>query len=65
MMNNPRTTNWLLAGVLVLLGVQLGMQLERSAQAETFWTDSCITERISGTPGRYLHVVAHPASSHP
>ena len=65
MMNNPRTTNWLLAGVLVLLGVQLGMQLERPAQAETFWTDSCITERISDAPQRYLHVVAHPASSRP
>ena len=60
-MRNPRTTNWLLAGILALLGIQIGMQLERSAQAESFFTDSCITERMSDTPERYLHVVAHPA----
>ena len=60
-MRNPRTTNWLLAGILALLGVQIGMQLERTVQAETFFTDFCITERMSDMPERYLHVVAHPA----
>ena len=59
-MSHPRMTNWLLAGILALLGIQIGMQLERTVQAETFFTDSCITERMSEAPQRYLHVVAHP-----
>jgi len=36
-------------------------QLERTVQAESFFTDFCITERMSDMPERYLHVVAHPA----
>ncbi len=58
-MATRRVTNWLLAGILVMLGMQVWLQLERPAQADTLRLDSCITERMQETPQQYLHVVAH------
>ena len=58
-MNSQQTTNWLLAGILGVLILQIWTQWERPAQAETLRLDSCITERISEVPQQYLHVVAH------
>lgn len=59
-----RTTNWLLAGIFGLLAMQVWGQMDRTAQADTFQLDSCITRRIADTPQQYVHVVAHePAES--
>ena len=57
--NDLRWTNRLLLAVLVALGVQIWLQLERNAEAETLRLDYCITERINESPQQYLHVVPH------
>ena len=58
-MNDPRLTNWLLMGILVVLIFQIWTGMERTVEAETFRLDDCITERIGETPRQYLHVVIH------
>ena len=60
-MNDQRITNWLLAGILALLAIQVWGQLERPVQADTLRLDDCITERVVEPPKQYLHVVAHPS----
>lgn len=63
-MRQQQVTNWLLAGILLVLGLQVWLQLDGVVQAETFRLDSCITQRIAETPQQYLHVVTHgPAES--
>ena len=59
-MNDPRLTNWLLMGILVLLVFQICARMERPVEAETLRLDDCITERANETPRQYLHVVTHP-----
>lgn len=62
-MGDKRMTNWLLAGILVALSIQLWTRLGQPVQAETFRLDLCITEQMSDTPQQYLHVIAHPPQS--
>ena len=59
-MADRRTTNWLLAGILVVLGMQIWMERSPAVQADTLRLDACITQRFNGTPDQYLHVVCHP-----
>ncbi len=58
-MSDLRVTNWLLAGILAAMVFQLFMRPDRSAQADTFRIDGCITDKMSETPQQYLHVVTH------
>jgi len=58
-MNDRQVTNWLLAGILLVLVLQFLGKLDSSVEAETLRLDYCITEKISETPQQYLHVVEH------
>ncbi len=58
-MDDRKLTNWLLVGILTMLIFQAFMRPERSAQADTFRIDGCVTDKVSETPQQYLHVVTH------
>ena len=42
-----------------MLIFQAFMRPERSAQADTFRIDGCVTDKVSETPQQYMHVVTH------
>ena len=58
---SQRVTNWLLAGILLVLILDVWMRTERNAIADTFYLDYCITQNIKDAPKNFLHVVNHPA----
>lgn len=58
-MAERRLTNWLLAGILVVLSLHLVAQWALPVQAETLRLDACITEQLHQAPQQYLHVVSH------
>ncbi len=62
-MNDFRTTNWLLLGILLALLGNLALKMGAGeALAETFQLDSCITQKPNEKPSTYLHVVTHDLS---
>ena len=58
-MSDVRMTNWLLAGILVVLLLQMLGRSEPVAHADTFLIDNCVTSKPTETPQQYLHVVTH------
>ncbi len=54
-----RTTNALLAAILLAQVSQIYLSLENTAEAETFQLDYCITQSIYDKPTQYVHVVSH------
>lgn len=57
---NERTTQSLLAAILLAQVTQIYLGFERTAQAETFKLDYCITQGRFEKPQYYLHTVPHP-----
>jgi hypothetical protein len=55
-------TNILLAGILVLLAMNLFKDAPKPLIAAGNQLDNCVTEYTSGIPGGYLHVVTHMSS---
>ena len=55
-------TNILLAGILILLAMNLFKDSPQPLIAAGREIDDCITSRPSGTPDSYLHVVTHMSS---
>ena len=50
----------LLLAVIIMLAINISVSMKaRSAEAETFKIDSCVTTSVSEQPMAYLHVVSH------
>lgn len=62
-MRQQQITNLLLFLILLALVANLIVKFSpaASAIAETFSLDSCITTKMNGKPGGYVHVVTHEA----
>ena len=57
-----RMTNFILAGIFLMLAAHLFIKTEPSAIAETLLLDSCVTMGIDQAPKQYVHVVTHSPS---